>query len=178
MSGSRWLSKPAVLWAIYEAEKVPPHLVAPLIVYATHTDVNGKGAYIAAATLAKLTSKTERAAKNDTTQLVQLGLIKPGDQSLATHIRRDRRPVVYDLTMPARGELEDTPSNGHGVNHSSARGKPQFRHGVNHSSPKEVLKTSGTGARAAANGAPRPKCSTCARVIVTGHKPDCTEAAS
>jgi hypothetical protein len=148
----RWLSKPAVLWAIYEAEKVPAHLLATLIVVAMHTSAEGKGAFISAATVAALTRKSERNAKKDLAELRRLGLVVPGNQLLTAHIRCDRRPFVYDLPLPVdnspAGVSHTTSRNGHGVSHTTRRGVAEGPDGVSHTTPEEVLKTSGKGGRA------------------------------
>jgi hypothetical protein len=119
---ARWLSKPAVLWAVYEAPDVPSHLLATLMVVAMHTGSDGTGAYISASTVATLTRKTESQAKRDLRKLEGLKLIRRGNQRLVAHIRPDRRPVVYDLPMPERGSTDATPYNGHGVARRPERG--------------------------------------------------------
>ena len=177
MSG-RWLSKPAVLWVLYDAEDVPAHLLSTLIVYAVHAGTDGRGAHPGASTVATLTRKGERRAKRDIAELERLGMLVPGDQRIVAHIRRDRRPKVYDLPTPrgvledtpygsrgasgrtphdgSRGGLEDTPLNGHGVSSRTARGVLEVPDGVVDRTPEEVLKTSGTRARDA-SGADAPR---------------------
>src|SRR5262249_51482293 len=66
----RWPSKPAVLWALYDAGDVPAHLLSTLLVYAVHAGTDGRGAHPSAATVATLTRKTERIAKYNIAQLV------------------------------------------------------------------------------------------------------------
>lgn len=149
----RWLSKAAVLWVLYEAPGVPAHLLSTLIAVAAHTDQDGKGAYISAATVAEITRKTERNARKDLAKLTRLGLLLPGNQRIVAHIRADRRPNVYDLPMP-RGVAQDTPSSPNGVSQATARGVAQSPNGVSRATPEEVLKTSGTArGRASADGA-------------------------
>ena len=149
----RWLSKAAVLWVLYEAPGVPAHLLSTLIAVAAHTDQDGKGAYISAATAAEITRKTERNAKKDLAELTRLGLLLPGNQRIVAHIRADRRPNVYDLPMP-RGVAHDTPPSPNGVSQATARGVAQSPNGVSQATPEEVLKTSGTArGRASADGA-------------------------
>lgn len=171
MNGNgRWLSKPAVLWALYEAEDVPAHLLATLIAIAASTGSDGKGAYISAATVAMLTRKTESQAKRDLRALEEKKLIHRGNQRIAAHIRSDRRPVVYDVAMPERGSADATSpaprgstgatsSDGHGVAPMHARGSTHASHGVAPVLPEEIPNRSRKGARrAGAKGARAPKC--------------------
>ena len=150
----KWLSKPAVTWVLDDAPDVPAHLVAALLAVARYADQDGRGAHPSAATVAEVTRKSERQAKRDLAELVQRGLLARGDQRIVAHIRGDKRPAVYDLAMP-RGDMHDTPPDGHGVTSMTARGDIQGRHGVSPMTPKEVQKTSGRRARA--NGADAPR---------------------
>lgn len=163
----KWLSKGAVLWVLYDAGNVPPHLLSTLIVFAAHAGTDGRGAHPSAATVAMLTRKGERRAKRDIAELVELGLLAPGDARIVAHIRADRRPAVYDLPMPRgvthdppsdelRGVPQTTPYNGHGVVHRTARGVLQVPDGVVHRTPEEVLKTSGRRARDSASAQSPP----------------------
>jgi hypothetical protein len=156
MSG-RWLSKPAVLWVLYDAGNIPAHLLSTLIVFAVHAGTDGRGAHPSAATVAALTRKGERRAKRDIGELAKLGLLMPGDSRIVAHIRPDRRPAVYDLPM-SRGGPQDTPLNGHGVVHRTARGGREVPNGVVHRTPEEVLNRTGIGAAAGEPASPpRPE---------------------
>ena len=175
----KWLGQAAVLWVMDEAANVPPHLFGAMVTVARYADEHGRGAHPSALTVATIIRKTERGAKKDLATLRRLGLLVPGDQRLVKDIRADKRPFVYDLPMPGlvdnspRGEPQDTPPNGHGVNHSSERGEPQVSSGVNHSSPKEDLKRSRARARDGA-GAPGAASQLCARCGGGDHQPkDC-----
>lgn len=177
MSRGRWLSKAAVLWAMYEAPDVPSHLLAALVAVAMHTGEDGKGAYVSAATVAQLTRKTERSAKRDLAELRGLGLLLPGNQRIVAHISADKRPFVYDLPMP-RGDAHDTPLNGHGVTHTSSRGDVHGQDGVTYTSPKEILKRSRRSARANAGAAARAKTQPCDRDGATMHSEACRRGQS
>lgn len=150
----RWVSRNALLWALYDAPDVPAHLLSTLIAVAIHTSQGGKGAYVSAATVAAITRKSERNAKKDLAELRKLGLLVPGNQRIAMHIRSDGRPMVYDLPMP-RGVAGDTPSDGHGVSHTTGRGVAEGHHGVSQTTPKEIYKRSRIAGRGA-DGAPPP----------------------
>lgn len=147
----RWLSKPGVLWALYDAPDVPAHLLATLIVVA-HTDQDGQGSYLSANSIAELTRKTESQAKRNLKELEKLKLIRRGNQRLVAHIRPDRRPVVYNLAMP-RGSTDATSSRGStdatsrakGVAPTPERGSTEGQNGVAPALPEEFPKNSGKG---------------------------------
>lgn len=159
----KWLSVPAVLWAMDDAPDVPPELVSTLLAVARYAGEDGRAAYPSASTIAAITRKTERQAKRDLDRLEKRGLLLPGDKNAVKDIRADRRPKVRDLPMPrgdtqgqngvtprvVRGDTHDTPSTSHGVTPRVRRGDIQGPNGVSPMSPEEVLKTSRT-----ANGAP------------------------
>jgi hypothetical protein len=142
----KWISRTAVLWVMDEAPDVPVRLFAALVAVARYAGEDGRGAHPSAQTVADIIRKTERSAKKDLAALRKLGLLLPGDQRIARHIRADKRPFVYDLPMP-RGVAQDTSSVSHGVSHRTGRGVAQVQNGVSHRTPEEVLKTSGIGAR-------------------------------
>lgn len=103
-----WLGKAAVLWALDDAEGVPPHIVSTLVAVARYAGEDGRGAHPSALTVAGHTRKSESQAKRDLAKLEELKLIKRGNQRIVASIRADRRPTVYDLAMP-RGSTHDTP---------------------------------------------------------------------
>lgn len=141
-----WLGRNAVLWALDEAPGLPANLVATLIALARYADQDGRGAHPSAATIAAHIRKTEGQAKRDLAALQKLGLISRGNQRSVAHIRRDRRPVAYDLAMP-RGSTDATPSARNGVAPVQPRGSTQARHGVAPMPPEEIRNTSGIGER-------------------------------
>lgn len=158
----RWLSRAAILWALYEAADVPAHLLSTLIAVAAHTGNDGQGAYISAGTVGQLTRKTESQAKRNLRELEKLGHISRGNQRLVAHIRADRRPIVYDVPMPERGSADATSSRGsthatpqaHGVAPTPSRGSTEGPHGVAPVLPEEFLKNSRTArGRASAENA-------------------------
>lgn len=149
-----WLSKPALLWAFDEAPDVPARLVSTLLAVARYADMDGRGAYPAAATVAAMTRKSETQAKRDIAELARLGLLKPGNRHIVKDIRADRRPNVYDLPMP-RGASGRTPQGQPRGASGTGTGCIPLQNGVRPDAPEEVLKTSGNGA-APASGAAEP----------------------
>ena len=154
VNGGKWLSKAAILWALYEAPDVPARLVSTLIAVAVYAGADGCGAYPSAATVAMLTRKSESQAKRDIAELEKLGLLLPGDERVVKDIRADRRPKVYDLPMP-RGASERPPSEGPRGASGYRTGRIWEQNGGRPDAPEEVLKTSGRRARDSA-GAQSP----------------------
>lgn len=93
------MSLEAIAWALVEAPDVPPQCVSLLVGLANHADSRGRGAYAGQKLLAGYARKSDRSVRNDLGSLLERGLIRPGDQSLAAHIPADCRPVVYDLAL-------------------------------------------------------------------------------
>jgi hypothetical protein len=94
-----WLSKPAVLWAMDEANGVPARLRSTLFAVARYAGEDGRGAFPSLAQVAWITGKSRAQAGKDIAALVELGVLLPGDPGLVKDIRADVRPNVYDLAM-------------------------------------------------------------------------------
>lgn len=86
-------------WAMEFAPPMPSQLVATLSGLARHADKKGRGAYPSVARLAAYACKSERSVQRDLGELRRLGLIRPGDQSKASHLPEGKRPDVYDLAV-------------------------------------------------------------------------------
>lgn len=86
-------------WALELAPPMPAQLVATLSGLARHADKQGRGAYPSVARLAAYTCKAERSVQRDLKQLRELGFIRLGDQTKATHLPEGKRPDVYDLAV-------------------------------------------------------------------------------
>ena len=163
------MSVQVIAWALEDAPDVPARLVSTLIAIANYANRHGRGSFPGNDTLADHTRKSLRQVKRDLDELLELGLIREGDQQLVSHLRPDRRPRVWDLAVErkrSRGDTHDTPSpdqaTPRGVTHdmssvstpeprgdthdtpSEPRGVIQGRHGVTWVSPepKEEPKTS------------------------------------
>jgi hypothetical protein len=160
----KWLSHPAVLWAMDEAPDVPARLVSALFAVARYAGPDGRGAYPSVQAVGAIVRKNDRNTRKDLAELRQLGLLLPGDQRLVKDIRADRRPFVYDLPMPrgvsrdlSHGGSQATSRNGHGGSQEVERGVAECPSGGSQATPKEVLKTSGKRARDAARAAAPPR---------------------
>lgn len=106
-----WTGLEPVAWVLDEAPGVPSALVSTLVCLARHAGLDGRGAYPSIATLAGCTRKSEKQVRRDLQELLQVELIRLGDQGLVSHLRGDRRPTVYDLAMERkRGDVNDLPS--------------------------------------------------------------------
>lgn len=118
------MSVEAMTWVLNEAPELPPELFAVLMGYANHASGDGSGAYPSHDTIAKYSRKGVRQVRKDIARLVLLGLLKPGDQRLVSHIRADRRPVVYDLPITLSREVSDDLSSSSGRNPTTGRTGP------------------------------------------------------
>ena len=93
------MSKEAMDWAMEYAPPMPSQLVATLSGLARHADKKGRGAYPSVARLAAYACKDKRSVQRDLRLLIELGLIRLGDQSKAAHLPEGKRPDVYDLAV-------------------------------------------------------------------------------
>lgn len=106
------MSHQAVQWVLTAAENVPTSCVAVLIGLAWHANPDGRGAYPGEQTLANYARKTVRQVRRDLRELQRLKLIEEGDQSMASHLRADRRPTVYDLPIDRTPASARSPTTG------------------------------------------------------------------
>ncbi|MDJ0342213.1 helix-turn-helix domain-containing protein [Streptomyces sp. H10-C2] len=93
------MSTEAMKWAMELAPPMPPQLVAVLTGLAYHADKAGKGSYPSVPRLAAYACKDPRSVQRDLKKLVELKLIRLGDQSKAAHLPAGKRPEVYDLAV-------------------------------------------------------------------------------
>lgn len=148
------MSIKALEWAL-DARQTGPlaaEVRLVLVALADHADPAGRGAYCSAPTIAARLGCTVRSVRRSITALEDAGVIGLGDQQLVAHIRKDRRPVVWDLALDGRhvlleldGELGAEPydRDRHGVHavtptspREAPRGDVRGRHGVTRASPK------------------------------------------
>lgn len=100
------MSVEAIAWVLNEAADVPSSAVAALIGLANHATPDGRNAYPTQKLLARYARKSDRQVRRDLADLEARGLIRRGDQRIVEHIPIDRRPVVYDLVMARRKDLD------------------------------------------------------------------------
>lgn len=100
-----WVSRVCVAWVIDDAP-CPTELLPVLTTIARRCSNDGTGSYQSKATLAKRTGKSRDQVEADVKRLLELGLIRKGDQSLLndTKIPDWQRPVVYDVALEMRGD--------------------------------------------------------------------------
>jgi hypothetical protein len=106
------VSHQAVQWVLATAQDVPASCVAVLIGLAWHADQDGRGAYPGEQTLASYARKTVRQVRRDLRELQRLKLIEEGNQGMASHLRADRRPTVYDLPIDRTPVTGRSPTTG------------------------------------------------------------------
>lgn len=93
------MSREAISWVLRDAPGVPAQCVGVLVGLAEHADKTGHAAYPSAVTLASYSRKSKRQVQYDLALLVDLKLIREGDQSHTAKYPVNRRPMVYDLAM-------------------------------------------------------------------------------
>lgn len=96
------MSLNAFIWAA----NLPLNLVSAtayrvLLKYADRADPHGRTAWIGTADLADEFGVDPRTIQRARQELIVNGLLREGDQNYVAHIRRDRRPVVFDVAMTA-----------------------------------------------------------------------------
>lgn len=97
-----WVSVRAVAWVLDEAP-VPTEQFPTLMAIAANCDEHGRGSRQSKKTIAARTGKSPQQVGRDIASLLEDGLIKEGDQSLAAHLPAGQRPVVYDVVLGLKG---------------------------------------------------------------------------
>lgn len=128
------MSLRATLWVLDEAPTTDMRHFAVLVALADVADDGGRGCWPAVRTLARRARCSERTVQRILREMEDAGLIRRGNQILAEGIRADRRPVVYDLCMPSRGD-NLSPRSPHGVTDGASRGDKPGTDGVTRLSP-------------------------------------------
>lgn len=105
-----------------------------LVALADHAGPNGKGAWPAASTIADRLGITVRAVRRSLSKLEQARLIGRGDQRVVGHIRKDRRPVVWDLAVDGRQVALEFDR---AAAYLGAEPYDRTRHGVTPATPRE-----------------------------------------
>lgn len=88
-------------WAIRQQETTDAAARHVLLCLANYAGADGRNCFPSAATLSRDTGLSERTIRYKLDALLQLGLIRPGNQAVvaAECARADRRPVNYDLAL-------------------------------------------------------------------------------
>lgn len=107
-------------------------------------DENGNGVWLSRQTIATQLGCHVKTVQRALSQLKVLGLIEEGDKRAVQHIRHDRRPVVYNLTMAVSPAAElliygGTEMSTNGGTEMS-RGDKMTPNGGTHSVPQTVIK--------------------------------------
>lgn len=121
------MSVRATLWVLDEAPVSDMRHFAVLVALADNASDTGRGCWPAVRTIARRARCSERTVHRILRELETLGVIRRGDQVLVAGIPINRRPVVYDLNMPARGDnLTPLPLSGvsPGVSRGVTGGSP------------------------------------------------------
>lgn len=110
-------------WVLNDAPGLPANAFGTLMGLANHADHQGRGAFIAQATLGRYARKTDRQIRRDLAELEELKLIRRGNQALVNHLPPMKRPIVWDLALELRepGDSDRTSTTGHGSPAGHAR---------------------------------------------------------
>lgn len=123
------MSLRATLWVLDEAPVTDMRHFAVLVALADNASDNGRGAWPAVKTIARRARCSERTVHRILRELLEEGVIRRGDQSIVERFPINRRPVVYDLNMPFRGD-NLSPQAGSGVTRRASRGDTAGSSGV------------------------------------------------
>ncbi len=91
----------SLLWAMHDAPTATANERLVLEHYALHADPDGCNAFPSHSTIARRTHLDAQTVKRTVRSLLTRRLMARGDQSAATALPRNYRPVVYDLMVPA-----------------------------------------------------------------------------
>jgi hypothetical protein len=95
------MSFAAHVWASGVAPVANVYEYAVLNRMADEVDESGEGCMLGTPTIARDIVSDTRSVRRALDSLEERGLIAKGDQARAAYIRADRRPIVYDLLIPA-----------------------------------------------------------------------------
>ena len=87
-------------WVETEAPVADVYERVILLVLAGRADLDGSNSYPSQDTMARSALCDTETVKRRLRAMQRRGLIARGDQRLVAHIRKDRRPVVYDVLIP------------------------------------------------------------------------------
>lgn len=129
------MSSKATSWVWNDALDLPPALLPVLLALAEHAHNDGRNAWPAVSTLARMARKSERQVQRNLRELEAFGFIRRGDQRIVGHLPADKRPTVYDLAMES-GVTSTAPRGSSGVTSRVERGDIQGPDGVTPTSPE------------------------------------------
>lgn len=95
------MSWEAILWATNDAPVKDVNEFAVLTTLAEKADSDGCSAFPAILTIAERTKVDEQTVRRRLQSMERRGLLGKGNQAAAAYLRKDRRPTVYDLLIPA-----------------------------------------------------------------------------
>lgn len=130
------MSVQAIAWALDHRQTGPlaPEVRLVLVALADYADPQGRCAWPAASTLAERLGVSVRAVRRSLSALEQARLIGRGDQRIVSHVRKDRRPVVWDLAVDGRQVALEFDR---AAAHLGAEVYDRRRHGVTPTTPRE-----------------------------------------
>lgn len=133
------MSIEAITWALSagsdDAPGLSPTHKLALVGWANHAHKDGRHSWASHATIAEYVGCSTKTISRLVPVLIAGGWIREGDQSQVSHLRADRRPIVYDLAMTEAqrrawaaeaagdGPVDEPVDNGERVDSLSPRGQ-------------------------------------------------------
>ncbi|WP_075958066.1 helix-turn-helix domain-containing protein [Ornithinimicrobium sp. CNJ-824] len=138
------MSHAAISWATHAEQSgtmdASHRLV--LVILASHADPEGRGAWPSAQTISDRLGIDKRSVRRSLKWLQEHDVIRRGDQAAVHHVPEGKRPVVWDLAMPADGVTRPSPlTRPSRVTSTTSRGDETVRGGVTRPSPKPTTRT-------------------------------------
>lgn len=99
------MSVEAITWAL-NADVGDSTRKLVLIGYANHAHKDGRNSWASKDTIAEYANCHVKTVRRHVRELVAAGWMREGDQKQVSHLRADRRPVVYDVAMTEAQRLE------------------------------------------------------------------------
>ena len=101
------MSMQAMVWAMDDAPVNSASELAVLMALANHAHKDGRNAFPSQSSIARAARCSVRSARRQLANLEERGLIRRGNPALVAHIRKDYRPIVWDLNMDLCREPEE-----------------------------------------------------------------------
>ncbi|NIL62660.1 helix-turn-helix domain-containing protein [Salinispora arenicola] len=126
-----WVSQVSIAWAFDDAP-CPTDLLPVLLAIARRCNNDGTDSYQSKPTLARKTGKSRDQVDADVKRLLELGLIRLGDQTLPERngVPAGQRPVVYDVALEVRGPKPSKAGRNKEGKNKGGRGKGEATPGT------------------------------------------------
>lgn len=166
------MSLRAMLWALHDAECTDALDKLVLWVLSDYADDTGANAYPSVTTIAQTVPCDRATVHRHLRSLEARGLIVRGDQSAVEGLRPDRRPTVWQLSLPGRtvrprAVIRGRTDDANGVAHGVAPVRPDPKNLKTNQRARASAVTTGAPLGCAAHSERSPACDACLRVKPT-----------